>query len=140
MSGKQRIDKCLNPLEDKIILLSIQYEYFLKIINGTKKYEYRFAFPKFPVKAFVYAPRKVKAIVGYIEFEQPIEGSPTQIAKLYSSCGDGSFQVMIDYIGKREKAYAAKVKRAIKLDRPISQSEIKTRFSDFFAPQSYLFL
>lgn len=140
MSRRQSIDQHLNTLDDKTIILSIQYEYFLKIINGTKQYEYRFTFPKSPVKAFIYAPRKMKAIVGYIEFEQPIEGSPTQIAEIYSSCGDGSFQVMIDYIGNREKAYAAKVKRAIKLDCPISLSEIKTRFSNFFPPQSYLFL
>lgn len=46
---------------------------------------------------------------------------------------------MIDYIGNRKEAYAAKVKRAIKPDYPISLSEIKTKFSSFL-PQSYYFL
>ena len=71
------------------ILLSLQNEYFLKMISGTKKYEYRFAFPKANVKAFIYAPRKVKAVVGCVDFEFPIEGSATEISKLYSECGDG---------------------------------------------------
>ena len=122
------------------ILLSLQNEYFLKMISGTKKYEYRFAFPKSNVKAFIYAPRKVKAIVGCVDFEFPIEGSPTEISKLYSECGDGDYQVMFDYIGARKKAFAMKVRKVTKFDKPLSYATIKSRFSNFCAPQSYIIL
>lgn len=122
------------------ILLSLQNEYFLKMISGTKKYEYRFTFPKANVKAFIYAPRKVKAVVGCVDFEAPIEGSATEISKLYSECGDGDYQVMFDYIGKRKKAYAMKVKKIVKFDKPLSYATIKSYFSSFCAPQSYIIL
>lgn len=122
------------------ILLSLQNEYFLKMISGTKKYEYRFAFPKANVKAFIYAPRKVKAVVGCVDFEFPIEGSATEISKLYSECGDGDYQVMFDYIGKRKKAYAMKVKRVTKFEKPLSYAMIKKHFPSFCAPQSYIIL
>lgn len=122
------------------ILLSLQNEYFMKMVSGKKKYEYRFAFPKSNVKAFIYAPRKVKAIVGYVDFEFPIEGSATEISKLYSECGDGDFQVMFDYIGARKKAYAIKVKKVVKFENPLSYATIKCHFADFCAPQSYIIL
>ena len=122
------------------ILLSLQNEYFLKMISGTKKYEYRFSFPKSNVKAFIYAPRKVKAIVGCVDFAFPIDGSPAEIAKLYSECGDGDYQVMYDYIGNRKKAYAMKVIKVTKFEKPLSYATIKSHFSDFCAPQSYIIL
>lgn len=122
------------------ILLSLQNEYFLKMISGEKKYEYRFSFPKANVRAFIYAPRKVKAVVGCVDFEFPIEGSAEEISKLYSECGDGDYQVMFDYIGKKKKAYAMKVKKILKFENPLSYAVIKSRFSNFYAPQSYIIL
>lgn len=122
------------------ILLSLQNEYFLKMISGVKKYEYRFAFPKAKVKAFIYAPRKVKEIVGCVDFEFPIEGSAAEISKLYSECGDGDYHIMYDYIGKRKKCYAMKVKKARKFQKTLSYTTIKKHFPGFCAPQSYIIL
>lgn len=122
------------------ILLSLQNEYFLKMISGTKKYEYRFTFPKSNVKAFIYAPRKVKAVVGCVDFAFPIEGSAEEISKLYSECGDGDYQVMLDYIGKRKKAYAMKVIKVTKFEEQLSYATIKNHFPGFCAPQSYIIL
>lgn len=122
------------------ILLSLQNEYFLKMLSGDKKYEYRFAFPKSKVKAFIYAPRKIKAIVGYVNFEFPIEGDARQISKLYSECGDGDYNVMLDYIGRRKKAYAMKVLNYAQFRKTLSYKEIKNQFPLFCAPQSYIIL
>lgn len=123
-----------------IILLSLRNEYFLKMISGTKKYEYRFNFPKANVKAYIYAPHKIKAVVGCIDFEFPIEGCADKISKLYSACGDGNYQEMYDYIGGRKKAYAMKVKKAMKFETVLSYETIKSHFPKFCAPQSYIIL
>lgn len=134
------LPKTPDPTNQVTILLSLQSEYFLKMISGKKKYEYRFSFPKSDVRAFIYAPRKVKAIVGCVDFESPIEGSAVEISKLYSECGDGDYQVMLDYIGERKKAYAMKVIKVTKFEKPLPYATIKENFQDFYAPQSYIIL
>lgn len=126
--------------EGLTILLSLQNEYFQRMITGEKKYEYRFSFPKSKVRALIYAPRKVKAIVGCVDFGFPIEGTPEEISKLYFESGDGDYQVMLDYIGNRKKAYAMKVDNVLKFDNPLSYAEIKKHFTNFCAPQSYIIL
>lgn len=126
--------------EQTTILLSLQNEYFHKMISGKKQYEYRFTFPKSKVRAFIYAPRKVKAIVGRVDFAFPIEGTPEEISRLYSECGDGDYQVMLDYIGHRKKAYAMHVNGITKFEKTLTYEEIRKRFTDFCAPQSYIIL
>lgn len=122
------------------ILLSLRNEYFLKMLSGEKKYEYRFAFPKAKVKAFIYAPHKVKAIVGYADFEFPIEGSAVDISKLYFECGDGNYQDMYNYIGERKRAYAMKVKKVVRFEKTLPYTTLKRNFPNFCAPQSYIIL
>lgn len=122
------------------ILLSLQVEYFEKMLKKTKQYEYRFAFPKTKVKAYIYAPRSVKAVIGYVEFDEPIVGTAKEISTLYEECGDGEYGVMYDYIGKHKKTYAMKVLKAVNFTNVLSYKEIKLTFPDFYAPQSYLIL
>lgn len=122
------------------ILLSLQNEYFDKMLEGTKHYEYRFAFPKTSVNAYIYAPKKIKSIIGYVELAKPIEGTAEEISKLYASCGDGDYDVMFDYIGNHKKTYAMKIKKVIKFEKDLPYKQLKSMFPDFYAPQSYIIL
>lgn len=129
-----------SPDDRTNILLSLQNDYFQKMINGRKKYEYRFVFPKSKVRAYIYVPRKVKAIRGYVDLEKPIVGTAEEISTLYADCGDGSYESMFEYIGKKKKFYAMKVEQAAVFETPLEYSVLKQAFPDFHAPQSYIIL
>jgi predicted transcriptional regulator len=122
------------------ILLSLHNKWFQKILDGTKKYEYRVAFPKSKVRAYIYVPEKIKSIKGYVDLERPITGSPEEISTIYANCGDGSYESMFNYIGKNKIAYAMKIEHVVAFEKVIPYTELKSRFPDFFAPRSYIIL
>ena len=122
------------------ILLSLHDEYFQKMVEGSKKYEYRFTFPKSKTRAYIYVPKKIKEIRGYFELEKPISGSAEEISAIYSNCGDGSYETMFNYIGKKKVTYAMKVEHVVVFDTAIKYVTLKQAFPDFFAPQSYIIL
>ena len=127
--------------DDKVnILLSLNNVYFQRMLNGTKKYEYRFAFPKSEVRAYIYVPKDVKAISGYVDLARPIMGTPEEISTIYENCGDGNYMSMLNYIEKNEVAYAMKIERVVAFKRPIRYETLRMRFPDFTAPQSYIIL
>lgn len=122
------------------ILLSLRQEYFDNIINGKKKYEYRFTFPRSCVRAYIYVPGKTKAIVGYMDLDYPIIGNQQQIAELYEKYDNGNYETMIEYIGNHKKMYAMKINKTVIFKTSIKYAEIKSKFPAFYAPQSYIIL
>jgi predicted transcriptional regulator len=122
------------------ILLSIHDVYCQRIFDKKKKYEYRFNFPKSEVRAYIYVPQEVKAIIGYMDLESPITGSADKISKLYADCGDGSYKTMFDYIGRNKVIHAMKIKQTVLFKTPILLKTLKSRFPDFSVPQSFTYL
>jgi len=122
------------------IMLSLHDKYFKKMLAGTKKYEYRFNFPKGEVRAYIYIPKPVKAVKGYVDLERSIEGTAEEISSIYANCGDGSYESMFNYIGNNKIIYAMRIKQVIAFEKPILYSTLKSAFPDFCAPQSYIIL
>jgi predicted transcriptional regulator len=122
------------------ILLSIHDIYCQRIFDKKKKYEYRVNFPKSEVRAYIYVPQKVKAIIGYMDLESPISGSADEISRLYADCGDGNYETMFDYIGRNKVMHAMKIKQAIPFKTPIPLETLKSKFPGLSAPQSFTYL
>lgn len=121
------------------ILLSLQEKYFIKIINGQKKNEYRFSFLKTKSKAFIYLPKNKQQIVGVVFFGKPYWKDVESASKFYSDIGDGEYSIMYDWLKDKKGCYIIPIERYIKFERPISKEELKS-IDDFIAPQTYLLL
>jgi len=122
----------------KEILLSLREEYYKKMLNGSKKYEYRTKYLKEETTAYIYISKTLKKIVAKIEFGMPIVGTAEQIATISERENPGSYDEMLQYM-HNDIGYAIPIKKIIQLEE-ISLEDIKNIISGFAPPQSYYIL
>lgn len=122
----------------KIVLMSIREEYYNKILDGSKKYEYRSRYLKEKSYAYVYISKTKKSVVAKITFGMPIIGNAKQIAKLAEKEEPGCYNEMIKYL-YNNIGYAIPIE-SINVIKEIPLEEIKKFFPNFVVPQSYYIL
>ncbi|PHM45909.1 hypothetical protein Xmau_00300 [Xenorhabdus mauleonii] len=121
------------------VLLSIKPEFAEKILNGTKKYEFRKGiFKNTSVRSVViYATKPVGRIVGEFDIETIIEDAPEAVwYKTYEYAGI-SKQFFDSYFFKKKKAFAIQIGKVKKYSTPIPLDEFG---HNIVAPQSYRYL
>ncbi|MHA1679426.1 MAG: hypothetical protein ACTSUE_00305 [Promethearchaeota archaeon] len=122
------------------VLLSIKPKYVNRIIDGTKKYEFRKAIFKQPDRVdriYIYSSSPVKKIVGSFAIERILEDNPVN---LWSKCWDDSGieeTKFFTYFEGKEKGFAIKIKDLDVFDVPVDPREI---FDNFHAPQSFRYM
>ena len=89
------------------VLISIKPEYVDKILNGTKKYEYRKMLAKKDVSSLIiYSTWPVMKIVGEVEVVGTIEMSPSSLWEKTKKEAGISRKKYREYFQGRKKAYA----------------------------------
>lgn len=120
------------------VLLSIKPEFAEKILNGTKRYEFRKQnFSKNVETVVIYATKPVGKIVGEFKLKAVLEGTPEQIwqqTEKFSGIHKYFFDV---YYRNRKKAYALQTEDVVRYAEPL---EPKDFMADFVAPQSYRYI
>ena len=121
------------------VLLSIKPEYVEKIIDGSKRFEFRKSnFRREGIKTIViYATMPIGKVIGEFEIADIITHSPDELwnkTKEYSGISEDFFQ---EYFKGKDKAIAFEVGSLKIYDRPMNLSEIE---SNLKAPQSYRYL
>ena len=119
-------------------LLSIRPEFARKILDGTKRYEYRKrAFAKPVERIFVYSSSPTQHIVGEIEVAFVHSAKPSAI--WHKTCRQSGIQYAFfkEYFGRRSEAYAIEVASVTIYDSPVDPFVL---FSRFTPPQSYMYL
>ncbi len=120
------------------VLLSIKPEFAEKILNGTKRYEFRKQnFSKNVETVVIYATKPVGKIVGEFKLKAVLEGTPEQIwqqTEKFSGIHKSFFDV---YYRNRKKAYALQTEDVVRYAEPL---EPKDFMADFVAPQSYRYI
>ncbi len=121
------------------VLLSIKPVYADRILQGTKRYEYRKALFSAPNvrRVFLYASSPVQRIVGEIEIEAVETGTPDEVWSRTGAHGGVTRELFFEYFSGREVAYALKVKSQILYETPIDPHGA---FASFRAPQSFRYL
>lgn len=120
----------------RIIILSLQPSPYNRIINGSKKFEYRRKFLYEPVSAFIYVSSPIKEIRGYIEFGQPIFDRVEEIGMIAEQEGLGGAEEINKYMYGLEKGFAIPI-LSIQEIKPLTLEELKIEYN-FTAPQSYI--
>ncbi|EPG2373663.1 MULTISPECIES: ASCH domain-containing protein [Serratia] len=121
------------------VLLSIKPEYVDRILDGSKKFEFRKGiFKNEMVKSVViYATMPVGMVVGEFDIADVIEDKPSIVwnkTKKYAGISKDFFDV---YFSSREKAFAIKIGNVRKYDEPMMLSALGKNIT---APQSYRYL
>lgn len=121
----------------KKILISINPEHVSRIINGTKKYEYRTKAAKQDVKKIIiYETTPVKKIVAEAEIDDVLMMSPEELWETTSNYSGISKEFFDKYFNGKKVAYAYKLGKVTVYNKPIELKEIGVKT----APQSFVYL
>jgi predicted transcriptional regulator len=120
------------------ILISIERQYFDEIKTGVKKFEYRRRFVDGSSRAYLYVTAPFKSIMGYIELEAPIIGTPKEISELAKTHRKGIGIEIYEYMKGSDKGYAIRIKKLVEIEN-ISLQYLQKNFG-LTAPQGYIIL
>lgn len=118
----------------RTMLLSFRPEWYEKIKNGTKIFEYRSSFSTEEVMAYMYVSTPVKSIVGKIHL-----GKRMEIAMWKDEYGDDKevMERIEEFVLKRR--YVMPI-LSFQLTEAISLEELRAFDSKFVSPQMYYYL
>ena len=121
------------------VILSIKPEFASKILDGTKKFEFRkCGFSMDGVATVViYATKPVGAVVGEFEIAEVHKDAPRKIwakTKLHAGVKKRFFDA---YYADRQTAFAIAIGKVVKYDVPVALTSLG---SGLTAPQSYRYL
>ncbi len=121
------------------VLLSIKPEYAEKILDGSKKFEFRKGIFKNEkiTTVVIYATMPIGKIVGEFQVDSVLSGSPDDVwaeTKKFAGITKEFFDM---YYEGREKAFAIKIGSVDKFDAPLPLSALG---SNITPPQSYRYL
>lgn len=121
------------------VLLSIKPEFAEKILDGSKRFEFRKGiFKNNMVKSVViYATMPIGMVVGEFDIENIIQDKPSEVWKLTKKYAGISKEFFDCYFDSREKAVAIQIHNVKKYDKPVSLSSLGKNIT---APQSYRYL
>ena len=120
------------------VLLSIKPEFALKILNGSKKYEYRRTiFKNHEVsRVIVYASDPIRRIIGEFEIEDILHDE-LQVLWIKTKNHAGiSEKRFFEYFANKSKGYAIKVKETRMYNAPLPLNS----FMLSSPPQSFMYL
>lgn len=119
------------------VLISIKPEYVDKILNGTKKYEYRRTLAKKDVSSLIiYSTWPVKEIVGEVDVVGTIEMAPSSLWEKTKKEAGISRKKYREYFKKTKKACAYVLGMVTKYETNKKLLDIGVQQ----APQSFLYL
>lgn len=117
-------------------MLSIKPEYAEKILNGTKRYEYRRkVFNNDISKVFLYATRPKGEIVGYFSPAEILFDKSKIIWEKTADFSGLTKEAFLSYCHGLESIYAISISKAVRLPEPINPYQIA-----FKPPQSFYYV
>ncbi len=102
------------------ILMPIKKEYADKILDGTKKYEYRLSIAQRPVSCIVIHVPETQRVVAEAEVLEVLALSPKELWNLTKDGSGITKQFFDEYFSGKETAYAYKLGKVTKVDKKAS--------------------
>lgn len=121
----------------KSLLLSIKPEYVERILQGTKRFEYRKRLAQEPVDAiYIYSTTPVMKVVGMVKVLGHLEMSPSALWEKTKAQAGISRAKYREYFRNCKKAYAYQLGDVLIFDTPRDLSD----FGISTAPQSFVYI
>ncbi len=120
------------------VLYPIIYDYVVKILDRTKKYEFRKAiYQKEIERIFIYASRKCHKIVGYFYPGMIFKAHPQDIWTLCKEFAGIEKEPFFKYFDGKEIGYAIEITHLHVYPKALDPFQY---ISGFKAPQNYMYL
>ncbi|MBA2868842.1 hypothetical protein [Methanococcus maripaludis] len=120
------------------VLISIKPKYVKKIMENSKKYEFRKQiFKKSVEKIYIYSTSPVMKIIGYFKFGTVLTGNPKEIWKKLHNVVGIEEKEFFEYFKDKNIAFAIEINDFVKLDAPIDPKKINANFRP---PQSFYYI
>ncbi|AHB04859.2 hypothetical protein U875_05130 [Pandoraea pnomenusa 3kgm] len=121
------------------MLLSVKPRFAEQILAGTKKVEFRRSWAAEHVGlAVVYSSSPVQCLVGIVEIEGAVVGSPASVWTRCRARGPGlERQELMEYFVGKDQAYGILLGQMTRPEKPIRP---KSLFRGFRPPQSFRYL
>ena len=121
----------------RTVMLSIKPEYLQRILNGTKKFEFRRTIPRENVSKIVfYCTAPTKKVVAWAEVSKIISGSPAKMWKRTRTAAGISAENFDEYFENCECAYAYQLGKVHRYRMPKSLED----FGLTAPPQSFAYV
>lgn len=122
----------------KIVFMPIKPEFADRILDGSKKYEFRkVAISAEVTHMVVYASSPIQRIIGIVEIGPVHQGSPTSTWEMTKSHAGISRNDFRRYFSGKSQAFAIEINRVFKLQRQLSPKLIEEGFR---IPQSFSYV
>jgi predicted transcriptional regulator len=124
----------------KHYLISLKEEFFDRIIDGTKPYEFRRVFASSldePFIGVIYVSSPIQAIKGVVYFDKPIRRTSQELLELARESGYPFIEGVREYFKGKDTGYALPVKWSKLFKQAISLRDIKKIYPGFRPPQSF---
>ena len=119
------------------ILLSIKPEYTNRILEGSKKYEFRRSVAKRKVdRILIYSTAPEMKVVAMVEVLGVLKDSPKKLWEITHTYAGISRQKFMGYFSNRMVAYAYRLGKLQKFDTPKKLAE----YGITAAPQSFVYI
>lgn len=121
------------------VLLSIKPEYAEKILNGTKRFEYRKAVPRSEAvrTVVIYATMPVGKVVGEFEVAGVLREKPDVLWKRTKDASGITRTFFDQYFSGRDEAMAIAVRKPKRYAKPLSLEDVS---GSLIPPQSFQYL
>ncbi|HJI94491.1 MAG TPA: hypothetical protein OIM53_07120 [Sutterellaceae bacterium] len=120
-----------------VILLPVKPAFANRLLNGTKKYEYRKRMPKQCVQQIlIYSTFPEMKVVGIAEVVDKLEATPTNLWKRTKQHAGISQEKYREYFKGCRLAYAFKIGNVWPLETALKLTDLDINF----APQSFIYL
>jgi predicted transcriptional regulator len=124
----------------KHYMISLKEEFFDRILDGTKPFEFRRVFASSldePFIGVIYVSSPVQAIKGIVCFDKPIRESTQELIELAKESGYPFTEGVREYFEGKNEGYALPVKNSRLFQQPISLRELQKIHPGFRPPQSF---
>ena len=126
--------------DEEYLLISLKKEYYDMIKDGSKKYEYRRNFRRYPTTAFVYLTSPDKVVPGFIKFGHPIIGTPKKISRFAENQRTGHGRAVFEYLKGAKESFAIPINSLFEFNEPIHFDNMKKIDPAIAAPQSFIIM
>ncbi len=118
-------------------LLSIKPQFVEKILDGTKKVEYRKkVFKKDVRRIIIYSSSPEQKVVAYFDIKNIIEAEPEQLWEMTEHCGGVQKDFFDKYYQGCESAFGIEIEKLRKLESPMPLRELGVNKP----PQSFVYI
>ncbi len=121
-------------------MISLKEEYFNRILDGTKSFEFRRVFASSlnePFLCAIYVSSPVQQIKGIVHFDKPIRDSIDGLLELAKKTNYPYIQGIREYFKGKEKGYALPVIKLDLFNNPLRLTDVKEVYPKFRPPQSF---